>query len=148
MLPGRSDVTVDHSGNPQLLCIDDERTSNVLAALSSDTSRSVFEALNSEPMAAKDVADELDMSVQSISYHLGNLQDAGLIEVLDTCYSEKGQEMDIYGPAEEPMVLFLGHSEDRPGLVSAFRRIAGAIGPIGIAIAIGGKLTRLFGLHE
>ncbi|ELZ41974.1 ArsR family transcriptional regulator [Halorubrum californiense DSM 19288] len=91
----------------------------------------------------KDLAAELDMSVQAVSYHVDNLQDAGLIEVLDMCYSEKGREMSIYGPSTEPYILFLGTTDDQSGLTAAFKRFANAIGPVGIIVAIGAALSRL-----
>lgn len=148
LLPTTSDATVERTDDPELLCIDDERSEAVLAALASDTGREVFRALNDEPLVAKDLAAELDTSVQAVSYHLENLEDAGLVEVLDTCYSEKGQEMKVYGPPAEPLVLFLGSSDDRPGLLAAFKRFAGAIGPVAIALSIGQTVTRWLGVGE
>jgi len=145
LLGERPEVSVDRSDEPKLLCLDDDQTEEVLRRLSSESSQAVFRAVTEEPMAAAEVAEALDMSVQNASYHLDNLESAGLIEVLDTHYSEKGQEVDIYGPPEEPLVLFLGTSDDRPGLVSAFKRFAGAVGPIAIPLAIGESLARLLG---
>lgn len=145
LLPTRSDATIERSEDPILLCIDDDRAREVLSTLSSDTSQAVFRRLNEEPKPAKDLAIDLDTSVQAVSYHLDNLQEAGLIEVLDTCYSEKGREMDIYGPATEPYLLYLGTADDQPGLTAAFKRFANAIGPVGIVFAIGAALSRLFG---
>ena len=148
LLPTTSDATVERTDDPKLLCIDDEKSEDVLAALASDTGRDVFRALNEDPKVARDLAAELDTSVQAVSYHLENLEEADLIEVLDTCYSEKGQEMDVYGPAREPLVLFLGSSDDRPGLVAAFKRFAEAIGPVAIALSIGQTIARWIGTGE
>jgi DNA-binding transcriptional ArsR family regulator len=144
LLPDTVDVNADRADDPRLLCLEDERTTEVFDALSSTTGRAVFRALNEEPRPAKDLAAELDLSVQNVVYHLDNLEETGLIEVLDTCYSEKGHEMDIYGPSEEPFVLFLGLSNDRPGVTAAFKRFAGAIGPTAILLAAGQALARLF----
>lgn len=145
LLGDRPEVSLDRSGDPRLLCLDDDQTAEVLSRLSSESGREVFRAVTAEPMAAAEVAAELDMSLQNASYHLGNLESAGLIEVLDTHYSEKGQEVEIYGPPEEPLVLFLGSAEDRPGLVSAFKRFAGAVGPVAIPLAVAELLARLLG---
>ncbi|MEZ3172700.1 winged helix-turn-helix domain-containing protein [Halorubrum sp. RMP-47] len=145
LLPTRSDATIDRSDDPNLLCIDDEQAREILSTLSSDTSQAVFCALNEEPKPVKDLAAELDMSVQAVSYHVENLQDAGLIEVLDVCYSEKGREMSVYAPSTEPYVLFLGTTDDQAGLTAAFKQFANAIGPVGIIFAIGAALSRLIG---
>ncbi|WP_090379685.1 ArsR/SmtB family transcription factor [Natronobacterium texcoconense] len=148
LLPTTPDATIERSEEPRLLCIDDEQSTQVLQALSSDTSQRIFRTLNEEPMTPRDVADELDSSLQSVGYHLENLEEAGLITVLDTCYSEKGQEMKVYGPPREPLVLFFGPSDDQPGLTAAFERFAGAIGLTAVPLAIGQALARLFGADE
>lgn len=147
LLPS-SKPTVERSDEPRLLCMDDERTGEVLATLSSETSREVFRAVVEDPKAATDVADDLGVPVQNVAYHLDNLEEAGLIRVVDVHYSEKGQEMEIYGPSEDPLLVFLGSSEDRPGMVSAFKRFSGAIGPVAVLLAVGETLARLLGLED
>ena len=114
LLGERPEVSVDRSDEPKLLCLDDDQTEEVLRRLSSESSQAVFRAVTEEPMAAAEVAEALDMSVQNASYHLDNLESAGLIEVLDIHYSEKGQEVDIYGPPEEPLCSFWGHPTTDP----------------------------------
>lgn len=143
ILPTSSDASITRSDDPNLLCIDDEHTSEVLKTLSSETSQDIFTALNEEPMATQDIADELNLSLQQVSYHLDNLQEAGLITVLDTCYSEKGMEMEVYGPSETPLLLYLGPADDRPGMLESFKRFAHVLGPIAVPIAIGQALERL-----
>ena len=148
LLPTETDTSADRSDEAELLCIDNDQTTEILDSLSSDTSRTVFRHVNEEPQTATDLAQELDTSVQGVTYHLDNLCDAGLIDVLDTCYSEKGREMDVYGPSEQPYLVFLGISSDEPGLQAAFKRFAYSIGPVGIFFAISGALSKLFGGEE
>lgn len=148
LLPTGSDVTIERDDEPRLLCIDDEKATDVFTTLSSETSQQIFRRLNEEPMTAQDIADDLGMSLQRVSYHLDNLEESNLITVLDTCYSEKGLEMDVYGPPEEPLLLFLGPSTDRPGLIASFKRYASAIGPVAIPLAIGQSIARLVGSNE
>jgi len=145
LLPGAAGRTTDPDGDPRLLCIDDETTAEVLSVLSSDRSQAVFRRLHREPSTAKDVASELGTSVQGVSYHLNNLQEVGLIEVVDTCYSEKGTEMDVYGPAESPHILFLGREDDWSRLRGAFTRLAAAVGPVGWLSAVAGTAAELLG---
>jgi DNA-binding Lrp family transcriptional regulator len=108
----------------------------------------VFRAVNHEPLSAQDVAEELDMSIQNAMYHLENLEEAGLITVLDTHYSERGREIEIYGPLEQPLLLFLGPSQDWPGLTAAFKEFVGAVGPVAIPLTIGQFLSRLLGADD
>lgn len=145
LLGERPEVTIDRDEDPRLLCLDDEYTEEVLKQLSSETSQAVFRAVNQEPLSAQDVARELDMSIQNAMYHLENLEETGLITVLDTHYSERGREIEIYGPTDQPLLLFLGPSQDWSGLTAAFKEFAGAVGPVAIPLAIGQFLSRLLG---
>lgn len=54
------------------------------------------------------MADRVGTSLQNAAYHLDRLLDAGLVTVIETWYSAKGKEMDVYAPATEPLVLFVG----------------------------------------
>ncbi|WP_049927776.1 ArsR/SmtB family transcription factor [Halopiger goleimassiliensis] len=145
LLPTRTNASTDRAGDPSLLSLDDDRTDEVLAALSSDTAREIFRELNDEPATAAAIADRLEMSIQSVSYHLENLSEVGLIEVADTCYSEKGREMDVYTVSTEPIVLFLGTEDDRSGLRIAFKNLAVAVGPVSILIAVWETIARFVG---
>ncbi|ARS89071.1 ArsR/SmtB family transcription factor [Natrarchaeobaculum aegyptiacum] len=145
LLPTTTDATTDRSGSPALLCLEDDRTDEILDALSSDTARAIFRALNERPRSAAALADHLEMSIQRVSYHLDTLTEIGLIEVADTCYSEKGREMDVYAVAEEPLVIFLGSENDQPGLRIALKNLAVAVGPVSILIAIWETLARFVG---
>lgn len=89
----------------RVLDVEGEETDDVLDALSSDTSRALFRELFEEPGPPSEIAERVDTSVQNVNYHLTNLQDAGLVEAIDTRYSEKGNEMNVYGPAADPIVL-------------------------------------------
>ncbi|RQG96445.1 ArsR/SmtB family transcription factor [Natrarchaeobius chitinivorans] len=145
LLPTTTNASTDRADDPSLLCLDDERTSDVLAALSSETARTIFRELNERPLTAAALADRLDMSIQSVSYHLENLSETGLIDVADTCYSEKGREMDVYTVSEEPLILFLGTEDDQPGLRVAFKNLAVAVGPASILIAVWETIARFVG---
>lgn len=115
-------------GDVEVLGVDDEQTSEVLEAISSDTSREILSHVFAEPSTPTEIAEELDESVQNVSYHLQKLDNAGAIEVADTRYSEKGHEMNVYGPADNPMVLFVGTEERQAGLISLIKRFFSAIG--------------------
>ncbi|SDR01787.1 ArsR/SmtB family transcription factor [Natronobacterium texcoconense] len=143
LLPTRTDATVQRSGDPAVLCIDDEETQAVFSALSSETAYEVFQLLNEEPATPTAIAGRLELSIQNVQYHLENLQDAGLIEVADTCYSEKGREMDVFVVSTEPTLVFLGTDDDRASLRRAFKAFSSLVGPPAILLAIGETLSRL-----
>lgn len=143
LLPTRTDATVERSSDSSVLSLDDDRTRTAIEALSSETAYRIFRLLNETPATPSRIADELDQSVQNVHYHLQKLESASLIEVTDTCYSEKGREMDVYVVAEDPTLLFLGTEGDRPGLKRAFKSFVSLLGPPAILLAAAETVSRL-----
>ena len=133
LLPSRPDTSAAAEADPRVIGLDSEDADDLLSALSSDTAREVLAALHDEPDTPANVADRVDTSLQNTQYHLGNLEDAGLIEVVDTVYSEKGREMNRYAPADRPLVVFAGREEESQGLESALKNLLGAVGVLGLA---------------
>jgi DNA-binding transcriptional ArsR family regulator len=141
LLPTRSQATMTRSEEPTVVFLDEDRGEEVLSAVQSDTARSVLRELIREPASPSDLAAELDMSVESISYHLDNLLERQLIEEYDTVYSEKGREMVVYGVSEDPLVVVFGSKENDEQLLATFSRLASVVGPVGILIAIKESLS-------
>ncbi len=116
---------------PRVLRVGDDDTEAVLDALGSDTTRALLASLYERPAAPSEVADRVGTSVQNVHYHVEKLEAAGLVEPVDTRYSEKGNEMTIYGPASDPIVLVGdGDHEDVDDVVAA---LAGAVGLLAVA---------------
>jgi len=121
------DVEAQQDGELQVLGIDDARTSEVLDAISSETARAILSHVYADPSTPSVIAEGINESVQTVSYHLQKLHDAGAIEVADTRYSQKGHEMNVYGPADDPVVVFVGTDERRTGFVTLIKRFLSAI---------------------
>lgn len=100
---GKSSWSAD--SEPAVVTVGDEDADALLDALASDTARDVFRALHDEPAPPSELARRLDSSLQNVHYHVQNLEDAGVVNVVGTRYSEKGNEMRVYGPAADPIVL-------------------------------------------
>lgn len=143
LFPSREETTVDRDGDPSVLYVDDERTAELISTLSGETALSIFRMLGDEALTASEIADRLDLSVQNASYHLENLQEATLVEVVDTCYSEKGREMEIYAVTSEPKILVLGTEDDRGTVRRAFATLGGAVGAPAVLIAAWSSLSSL-----
>lgn len=136
VFPLRSAVESE-AGEPRVLDIEAEDADAVFGALSSETAREVYGAVADEPRTASDLADALDSSIQNVRYHLDNLQDAGLVEVVDTWYSSRGSEMKVYGRSDGPIVLFAGDEESGADVRSALQTLVGGtaiLGFIGVLI--------------
>ncbi|KZN26382.1 hypothetical protein A4G99_21530 [Haladaptatus sp. R4] len=124
-LPAR-DVDGTQRGDPRLIGLDDENIDEALDAISSATARTLLTEIYSDPVTPSDLRDRTDNSLQTISYHLGKLENAGLVRVADTRYSEQGREMAVYAPPDDPVVLFVGTEDRRNGLRDLFARVFGA----------------------
>ena len=85
---------------------------DVLDALGSDTARSILRSVQTEPRTASEIADRVDTSIQNASYHLRTLTDVGLVRVVDTVYSEKGCEMNLYYAVDTALLLETAPAEE------------------------------------
>ncbi|NHX36016.1 MULTISPECIES: ArsR/SmtB family transcription factor [Halolamina] len=130
ILPSTPDA--DPDPEPRVLGVDSDEAGETLAALSSETARGMLREFHDDPATPSGIADRLDLSLQNAQYHIGNLEDAGLIEPVDTVYSEKGREMTVYGPADAPLIVYAGTEDETTGLKAALSRLIGAVAALGI----------------
>jgi DNA-binding transcriptional ArsR family regulator len=144
LFPSQADGSVEQDRDPSVLYVDSDQAEKMISTLSGDTSLAIFRMLTEEALTASEIADRQDLSVQNASYHLENLQEADLVEVIDTCYSEKGREMEIYAVTSDPKVLVLGTDQDKGTLRRAFASLAGAVGVPAVFLAAWASLSRLF----
>lgn len=106
--------TVDHAPREQTdVVIGRDEPTDVLRVLSCDTAQRILAALADAPGTASDVAADVDVSLQNVTYHLDRLCDAELITPVNTWYSEKGKEMTVYAPTTERLVVRFDAPADR-----------------------------------
>lgn len=125
ILPLRSEVEVN-TDEPRVVNLDGEEAEAVFNALSSDTSREIYRALYSEPATASEVAETVETSVQNARYHLDKLQEAGLIDQVDTWYSSRGNEMAVYAATSGALIVS-GDRYKRSELRSMFETIMSSL---------------------
>jgi len=104
LLPSKPTVEDNHR-KPQFISLEDEETDSIMSALSTSVARDVLAELHRNPAPQSELADRVGTSIQNVDYHLENLVAAGLVEVVDQWYSEKGREMNVYVPLNGPIVL-------------------------------------------
>ena len=138
LLPSTPDLSAAEESAPRVIGIDGDEADDLLSAMSSGTARSLLSALHDEPATPSELAARVDTSLQNAQYHLGNLADAGMIEVIDTVYSEKGREMKVYAPADRPLVVVAGGEEQTRSLRSAVSRLLGSV----LALALASVLVQ------
>lgn len=136
-MSGLIDALQDRDGtertNARVLAMNDTESDDVLAALSSETGRRTLRALYQEPRTPSEIASAVDTSLQNVHYHLTNLSDADLVEQVDTVYSEKGNEMTVYGPASDPLV-FVSDADDVPRIERTLGQHVGSFVGVGLAV--------------
>lgn len=93
---------------PRILGLDGDAADEAFKALTASTTRTVLSIIYEHPSTPTEIRDEINTSLQNVHYHLGKLEDAGLIEPAGMGYSEKGTEMALYAPTNEAVVLFAG----------------------------------------
>ncbi|MFP4189280.1 MAG: ArsR/SmtB family transcription factor [Halobacteriales archaeon] len=130
--------------NPEVLTIDDEKTDEVLSSVSSETAREILTSVHDSPKIPIDLADELGTTTQNVRYHLDNLEEAGLVEVCDICYSEKGREMSVYEPSDSPSMLVFGRETDGPRMRKVLTKVSSSVGPAAIAVVVAAKAKFVF----
>ncbi|SDR01620.1 ArsR/SmtB family transcription factor [Natronobacterium texcoconense] len=138
LFPFRSE-TSPQDGTPRVVDLEGEDADAVFSALSSTTARKIYSQLDAQPGTPSDVADGIDSSIQNVRYHLENLEDAGLVEVVDTWYSSRGNEMSVYATTDGPLIVTSDESK-ADQLKKAISRLIGGIGALA-----GGSLLVQYG---
>ncbi|WP_123535299.1 ArsR/SmtB family transcription factor [Halosimplex salinum] len=132
LLPSKPDTTAADDAEPRVVGVESDDADDLLSALSSETARRLLGELHETPAPPAELADRVDTSLQNAQYHLENLEDAGAVEVVDTAYSQKGREMDVYAPADQPLVIFAGDQEKSTSIRTALSRLLGAVGLLAV----------------
>ena len=125
-------VTDTPPTEPRVVRIDSESATTALDAISAETARAILARLHEEPAPASEVSEAVDTSLANVDYHLGKLEAEGLVAEVDTWYSEKGTEMRVYAPTEDPIV-FSGTDEETRSVRSLLGRAAAVV----VALALG-----------
>jgi DNA-binding transcriptional ArsR family regulator len=83
----------------------DERAQRIAKAMASQTASEILGALKEAPLSAAEIADRLSIPLTTLKYHVENLADAGLIEVVRTKWSSKGREVKVYGLTTKLLIV-------------------------------------------
>ncbi|MBE6506604.1 MAG: helix-turn-helix transcriptional regulator [Methanocorpusculum parvum] len=115
----------------------------IAKAMASPTAGDLFNTLSDGPLTATALAERTGFPLTTVKYHLNNLLDADLIEVVDSRWSEKGREMKIYGVKDQVVVLAPRKRPDVRQIVERYGVIAGAVTiGCGVVLAIPNMLSR------
>jgi len=105
---------IDHTPRERTdVVVSDKQQADVLQTVSSDTAQRILSTVARRPATASDIAAAIDTSIQNAMYHLDHLREAGLVEAVDTWYSEKGTEMTVYALSVEELVIRFGEPDPK-----------------------------------
>jgi len=83
----------------------DERAQKIARAMASQTANAVIQAFGGGPLTSSQVARQMKIPITTASYHIENLLDVGLLEVMETRWSEKGREVKVYGLTNQVLII-------------------------------------------
>ncbi|MGB2728640.1 MAG: winged helix-turn-helix domain-containing protein [Halobacteriota archaeon] len=122
----KSNNGVDENANTEdekllILPLNDKNSKKITQIISSDTARNILEAVASEPLSTSEIAEKLGIPLSTVQYNLDKLNDAGLVKVERTRYSEKMKHVKIYAP-QRKFVVIVPEKTDRKNVIATLKR--------------------------
>jgi len=120
----------------EIFSTDDEKIKSIGELLSNDSSREILQLLFKKELTANQIAQETDVSLQLVKYHLNKMQDMGIVKISKIEKNIKGQDMKFYKSTKFAVVIVPSAVSERAKesklLVRSFKTIYRFAG-IGIA---------------
>lgn len=89
-----------------MIDLDDPRSDKIADAISNKTSKKVLALLAENEQSASDIAEKLKLPLNTVTYNLKNLTEAGLIEKSKKVFwSSKGKKMERYKVSNKKIVI-------------------------------------------
>ncbi len=104
-----------------ILPLNDKNSRKITQIISNDTARNILEVIASKPLSASEIAEKLGIPLTTVQYNLDKLNDAGLVKVERTRYSEKMKTVKIYAP-QRKFVVIVPEKTDRKDVIAALKR--------------------------
>ena len=133
----------DPSAEPRVLNLHGSEGDDVFETLSSKTRRDILKQLYEAPATPSELAGATETTIQNVHYHLEKLSAVDLVEQVGTQYSEKGNEMRVYAPANDPIVI-VESEETKSRVESRLERIVGVLSLLAIASLLVQWLASMF----
>lgn len=89
----------------KIATLEEDEGKRIVTTLSSEATVNVFNLLHEQPRTPVGIAKELDISIQSIHYHINKLKENGLIEQSGTELSEKNVKMKNFETSYERIII-------------------------------------------
>jgi DNA-binding transcriptional ArsR family regulator len=83
----------------------DERAQKIAKAISSPTAGDILNQMKEGNYTASQLADNLDLPLTTVQYHLENLVSAAILSITDKKWSKKGREIKVYGLRNQVVIV-------------------------------------------
>lgn len=113
----------------------DERAQKVGKAIASPLASDILERFSQGPMTLSSVSETLHVPINTAKYHIDNLLDADLLEVVNTKYSVKGREVKVYG-LKNQILIVAPRRMDIKSVLMQYAPALSIIGAISVVLAI------------
>lgn len=104
-----------------ILPLNDKNSKRISQIISNDTARNILDALASNPLSASEIAEKLSIPLSTVQYNLDKLNNAGLVKVERTKYSEKMKRVKIYAP-QRKFVVIVPEKTNRKDVIASLKR--------------------------
>ncbi len=120
-----------------LMGLDDERSKDVAEVLGNKTCKTILDFLSERKEASeKDIADGLNMKINTVEYNLNKLVKSGLVEKTKNFFwSTKGRKIDMYKLAKRHIII--SPKSRKPSLESLRAVLPVFLAIIGFAVILG-----------
>ncbi|MEN6611121.1 MAG: helix-turn-helix domain-containing protein [Methanoregulaceae archaeon] len=122
----------------------DEQAQKIAKAMGSQTAGDILKILGEGDHSLTDITETLGIPLTTAKYHIGNLLDAGIIEIAETRYSVKGREVKIYQLSRKLVIVAPKLTSAREILLK-YASLFGIVTVATLGIAVLAPFIRSFG---
>ncbi|HIH74064.1 MAG TPA: helix-turn-helix transcriptional regulator [Methanosarcina sp.] len=94
-----------------------EDSRKIARLLSNETSIRILKLLDRRSMSAADIANELEVRLNTLKYNLDSLLEVGLIRIRQVKWSKKGREIKMYEAVKKVIILLPGEKTPEMSLI-------------------------------
>ncbi len=98
-------ISQDRRPTRRVVHMSDSEAERLFHAFQARTRRNMFVELCRQPQTTSELAETVNRSLQTVQYHLTELEQQELVEPVGSATSVKARQMDVYGPTEIPVIL-------------------------------------------
>ena len=113
----------------------DEKNAKLLAMeLANDKGREILESIFRSPKNPSELAEELNMPLPTVMFHIERFLEIGMIQVVETELSKKWREIKYYGPAKKAILII--PAQKRETMESITEAVKTRITPLSVAASL------------